>query len=90
MKNLRNLITAAGLMAVLVMGAISANAGVLLADRSVNTDPCSTNTKQDEGIILSDIVDGVIMHLTGVIMHRDGVIMHKDGDVEVNCGVIMH
>ena len=81
--------TAVTLLVVLVMGAISANAGVLVGDRTVSLDPCSADTKEDGGIILSDVMEGIIMHF-GIIMHKDGIIMHKEGDVQTNCGIIMH
>lgn len=72
---MKNLITSITLMAVLVMGAISVNAGILVSDRSACT------TKQDGGIILSDYTGIIVAGLTGIIVAgRDGIIVAgRDG-----------
>jgi hypothetical protein len=46
MKNLKNTISAVGLMAVLALGAVSANAGMIISDRA--TGQC---TVKDGGIL---------------------------------------
>ena len=72
---MKNLITSITLMAVLVMGAISASAGILVGDRSACT------VKQDGGIILSDYTGIIVAGLTGIIVAgRDGIIVAgRDG-----------
>ncbi len=68
MKNLRNLIAAVTLMAVLVMGSISANAGILLGDLKGNSDTCANDTKVDSGIIIGGFTGIIIGGFTGIII----------------------
>lgn len=84
MKNLRNLMNAVTLMVVLVMGAVSANAGILLSDRKVNTntDPCSTDTKVDSGIIVAGFTGIIVAGFTGIIVAGKG-------EETTNCGIIV-
>ncbi len=76
MKNLKNLMTAVTLLAVLVMGAISTNAGVLIGDRTAAENTCTTDTKFDAGIIISEIVGIIIGGRVGIIIGgREGIII---------------
>ena len=52
MKNLKNTISAAGLMAVLALGTVSANAGMIISDRA--TGQCTVN-------------DGILQQVVGII-----------------------
>jgi len=67
MKNLKNTVAAAGLMAVLGFGAVSANAGLMVSDRPANaSQPCAAPIRTlASGImgILSALpmLDGVII-----------------------------
>lgn len=93
MKNLKNLMTAVTLFAVLVLGTASANAGILLGDRGVSTeDPCAENdTKFDMGIIVAGFTGIIVAGRGGIIVAgRDGIIVAgKGGDTQVNCGILM-
>jgi len=91
MKNLKNLMTTVTLLAILVLGTGSANAGILMSDFTGGVeDPCTESpTKYDSGILMSDIA-GVILHGFGVVLHRDGVVLHKGGGGgQVDCGILM-
>ena len=66
MKNFKNMISALSLMAVMVFGAVSANAGLLISDRGTGCQ--NTNTAQEipnalDGIIIIGVplVDGIII-----------------------------
>ena len=65
MKNLKNMVSAASLMAVMVFGAVSANAGLLQNDITANTTKGQCTVKS-EGI-LQDLA-GIINGLTGIII----------------------
>ncbi|HEY0428286.1 MAG TPA: hypothetical protein VGC76_10930 [Pyrinomonadaceae bacterium] len=87
MKNLKNLTAAFTLLVVMIMGAVSANAGILLGDRSipVNSDPCVSNdspTKSDTGIIVAGFTGIIVAGFTGII------VAGKD-TTQVNCGILM-
>ncbi len=60
MKNLKNMMSAAGLMAVLVFGAVSANAEMLTKDRTSNTAKGQCTVKSE----------GILQYLTGFIIGR--------------------
>jgi hypothetical protein len=84
MKNLKNLMAAVTLLAILVLGTGSANAGILMSDfTGGQEDPCTEGpTKYDSGILMSDF--------TGVVLHRFGVVLHKGGDGgQVDCGILL-
>lgn len=72
MKNLKNTISAAGLMAVLALGAVSANAGMIISDRA--TGQCSVKgglLQQVAGIIAIGLPS-----LNGMILSdRSGMII---------------
>ena len=90
MKNLRNLMNAVTLMLVLVIGAVSANAGILLSDRSVKSDPCSTDTKVDSGIIVAGATGIIVAGFTGIIVAGfTGIIVAGKGEETTNCGIIV-
>lgn len=74
MKNLKNKVAALGMMAVLGLGTVSANAGMLISDRNANGQ-CGT-VKDDiltqlEGIIIvgAPLLEGII------IVGRDGMLI---------------
>ena len=90
MKNLKNMLSAAGLMVVLGFGAVSANAGLLITDRT-NNQPCTVKSSfltQLSGIIIVGMpsLDGIIIidapkgcvsnENDGIILvDRDGIII---------------
>ena len=63
MKNLKNMMSAAGLMAVLVFGAVSANAELLKGDRTKNPTEVQCTVKS-EGFFQG--LRGIINKLTGI------------------------
>ena len=87
MKNLKNLTATFTLSAVMVLSAVSANAGILLSDRSSvpqTENPCTeAPTKYNSGILMSDLGGIIIAGFTGIIISGN-----KDG-VPVNCGIIL-
>jgi hypothetical protein len=67
MKNLRNLMTAVTLMAMLVIGTVSANAGIIVAGRGECTDT-KTETTVDWGIIVAGFTGIIVAGFTGIIV----------------------
>lgn len=65
MKNLKNMIASAGLMAVMVFGAVSANAGSLNSDEAANRTKGQCAVKS--GGIFQDLA-GFINGLTGIVI----------------------
>lgn len=89
MKNLRNLLATVTLMTILMVGASTAKAGILMsdnvADRGKTSQPCQ------EGKDDTKVDSGIIVHLTGIIVHLTGIIVHVTGtDTNTNCGIIVH
>ncbi|MCY7377373.1 MAG: hypothetical protein LH472_15545 [Pyrinomonadaceae bacterium] len=79
MKNIKNTIAAMSLMAVLGLGATTANAGLMLSDRSGNgQQTCGDST----GGILNEaagiIIVGVTSALTGILIVGRGGLMLSD------------
>ena len=71
MKNLKNTISAAGLMAVMAFGAVSANAGLIITDKTANTAP-TCSVKDD----MVQQLAGIFNTVTGIIItDRDGIII---------------
>ena len=84
MKNLKNLMAAVTLLAVLIVGTGSANAGVVGDSVNPSEDPCKETIKFDSGIIVVGIVGIIVVGRTGII------VVGKDSDnAEVNCGIIV-
>ena len=84
MKNLKNTISALSLMAVLGLGAVAANAGLMVSDRSNNQQQLCASVKDDiltqlSGIIIlgAPMLDGII------ILGRDGLMISDKG---AGCG----
>ena len=68
MKNLKNMVAAASLMAVMGFGAVSANAGLLVTDKSAQPCAVKDNVMQQ--------LAGVFNALSGfIITDRDGIII---------------
>ncbi len=63
MKNLKNMVSAASLMAVLVFGAVTANAGLVKGDRTKNPTEVQC-TVESEGFLQG--LAGIINELTGI------------------------
>jgi hypothetical protein len=90
MTNLKNLLATITLLAVVVLGTTSANAGLIMSDFTGqgNNNPCTANdgVKLDMGIIVAGITGFIVAGRTGIIVAgRDGIIVAgKD-----NCGIIV-
>jgi hypothetical protein len=86
MKNLKNLMAAVTLIAVLMIGATSANAGLLVSDFSGgdDTQPCTAtnNDKTDWGIIVTGFTGIIVTGFTGIIVTGAA-------DSPVDCGILM-
>ena len=68
MKNLKNMVAAASLVAVMGFGAVSANAGLLITDKSAQPCTVKDNVMQQ--------LAGVFNALSGMILsNRDGIIL---------------
>lgn len=84
MTNLKNLLATITLLAVIVLGTTSANAGLIMSDfAGQGNDPCSESgdVKLDMGIIVAGI--------TGIIVAgRDGIIVAGKDDTQ-DCGIIV-
>ena len=65
MKNLKNMVAAASLMAVMVFGAVSANAELLKGDRTKNPTEVQCTVKSA----------GIFQYLAGIINGLSGVII---------------
>jgi len=80
MKNLKNTAAAFGLMMVLAFGAVSANAGLLISDRSGSGQQCGSVKggwlTQLSGILIvgAPMLDGII------IFGRDGLLISDKGN----------
>jgi hypothetical protein len=86
MKNLRKLLTAVTLMAVLMISASTARAGILMSDFKGNeTQPC-TETKMDSktnwGIVITSLTGIVITSFTGIVIT-------SAVETPVDCGILM-
>ena len=77
MKNIKNTAAAFGMMAVLGLGAVTANAGMILSDRSVGSTPtCGANTGGIFSQVAGILIVGASSSLTGILMSdRSGMIL---------------
>ncbi|MCY7346970.1 MAG: hypothetical protein LH614_12215 [Pyrinomonadaceae bacterium] len=90
MKNIKNTISALGLMAVLGLGAVAANAGLMISDRSTGQQQLCAPVKDDlltqlSGIIIlgAPMLDGII------ILGRDGLMISDKGNGGCNTNGLM-
>jgi hypothetical protein len=86
MKNLRNLLATITLMAILVMSASTAKAGIMLSDLSGgDTQSCTAeknNSKVDWGIVLTGFTGIVLTGFTGIVL--TGAV-----DTPADCGILI-
>ena len=73
MKNLKNMLTAVAMTAVLGVGTVSANSGFIITDKSANTTkPCAVKDggilQQMSGIIIVGLSGFILSDLHGLIM----------------------
>ena len=83
MKNLRNLFATITLMAVLMVSASTARAGILMTDglKSEAPQPCTTETKVDSGILVT--FTGILVTFTGIL------VTFSDDTTKVDCGILV-
>jgi hypothetical protein len=82
MKNLKNTLAAIGLAAVLGVGTVSANTGLIITDKS-NSNSCSDST-------ISQQIASFFDNLTGIILgDRDGIILGDKGGCQSKDGIIL-
>jgi len=86
MKNLKNLLAAVTLMAILMIGSSTAKAGLLMSDLADGSgDPCTVNDEDsmtNTGIIL--------VGYTGIILTGyTGIILTGYADPDTNCGILI-
>jgi hypothetical protein len=87
MKSLKNLLATVTLIAVLMISASTAKAGIMMTDdlKSTNPQPCSEtkeDTKTDWGIVITSFTGIVITSLTGIVIT-------SAIDTQVNCGIVI-
>lgn len=72
MKNLKNMVAAIMMVAVLMVGTTFAGTGMLLSDLAGNNqNPCGQTTEQTNGGIILHEFTGIIIHaFTGIIIHE--------------------
>ncbi len=95
MKNLKTFATTLTLAGIIMMGTSAAKAGLMLADFTGgnNDRPCTTNTKVDSGILMSDATGIIVSGFTGIIVSGfTGIIVSglKDNNcAKVDSGILM-
>jgi hypothetical protein len=85
MKNLKKFATTLALAGIIMMGASSAKAGLLMSDFTggSNDQPCST--KVDSGILMSDLTGIIIGGFTGIIIGG----LKDNNCVKADSGILM-
>ncbi len=84
MKNLRNLMAGFILAITLMIGAGTANAGILLSDlRGNEPQPC-TEMKNSE-----KVDSGILVTFTGILVTFTGILVTVADDTPVNCGILL-
>lgn len=68
MKNLKNMMAATGLAAVLMMSATSAQAGLLMSDRAVAINPSTECTDNADTSLYSQFAGILIVGVNGLLM----------------------
>lgn len=80
MKNVKNMVKATLMMAVITFATTFAHAGIIIA-KSDATEPCgaSDDGKSIVHEIGGMILEGIIIAKTGIIIANEGIIIAKDG-----------
>lgn len=91
MKNLRNLLATVTLMAIIMIGATNANAGLLMSDfAGDSSDPCAESTGKSDDTNWSVIVTGftsvIVTGFTSVIVTG---LANGGDDNNTNCGILL-
>ena len=85
MKNLRNLLAVITLMAVLMVTASTAKAGIMLSDlQSGDPQPCTQTTGDSTnwGILVTGLTGILVTGFTGILVTGAA-------DTPVNCGIML-
>jgi ABC-type dipeptide/oligopeptide/nickel transport system ATPase component len=72
MKNLKNMLSAASLTAVMVFGAVSANAGLMISDRATTANQCTVKSS------IFQQVAGIFNNLSGLMISDLNGLMISD------------
>ncbi len=83
MKSIKKLLATATLIGIIIIGATTTKAGIIVSYNETNK-PCTqtTDTKVNNGIIVS--LTGIIVSLTGII-----VSFSDDSKAPTECGIIV-
>lgn len=89
MKNSNSKVAAFVMMAILVLGTTSANAGILVSDvtkiETKTSQTCSTTEeKPDWGIVIHNLVGIVIHNLVGIL------VSDSKTSTPIDCGIVIH
>jgi hypothetical protein len=89
MKNLKNMLAAITMMAILVFGTTFANAGIIIAGaESGDSKTCGEGSKDGGFGVSGIIIAGIIIARTGIIIANAGIIIAKE-DPNLTCGIII-
>jgi hypothetical protein len=86
MKNLRNLLATITLMAVLIVSASTARAGILMTDglKADDPQPC-VETKGDS----TKVDSGILVTFTGILVTFTGILVTFKNDTQTDCGILV-
>ena len=85
MKTLKHILMATVISMVLITGASTANAGIIVNDAVETNQPCvDTNSRNDWDISISELI-GIIINDFGGIIVNDGL-----DTPTTNCGIIVN
>jgi hypothetical protein len=88
MRNLKNMLAAITMTAILVFGTTFANAGIIIAGAERgDSKTCSEDTKDGGFGVSGIIIAGIIIAKTGIIIANAGIIIAKE-DPTGACGTI--
>jgi|GEM_PF-4698340 len=89
MKKVRNILTAAALTSILLVGTTFAGTGIIVAGLAEETNEsklCSSNEKVDHGIIVAGATGIIVAGFTGIIVAGfTGIIVAGASDTEDSC-----
>lgn len=90
MKNIKKMMMAMSLLAVLMVG--NTYAGILIQGKnSGNPDPCNDATSAKTGVILSDVKEGILIQgFTGILIQGfTGILIQGIKEETPACGIIL-
>jgi hypothetical protein len=86
MKNLRNLLAAITLMAILIVSATTTKAGILMTDnlKADNPQPC-VETQDDS----TKVDSGILVTFTGILVTFTGILVTFKNEPQTDCGILV-